>query len=174
MTNQKCTVSIQEFYESLERHDWYFGWTEDRHAYRAGEESYAALEATARAGGEQFRELLNEYSKHCFTGKPWGTVQHPKPPAPGSVPAGVKNGRGAAQERAQPRLKTSGVNRYAGARKRTTDSLQWFYIQPKRQGLLKRLADHTGLTDFLCNLPYVKPALIIYKRLVVAFTTPIH
>jgi hypothetical protein len=157
-TNPQTAVTIQAFYKALERHDWYFGMSSDPRAYRLGSASYAALEAVARAGGESFQTLLNEYSKHCFTGTPYGTVKHPKPPAPGS-------------EEAQASLKASGAKRNVRGRK---ESLQWFIVPPKRRSLLMRVADLTGITAFVGNIPYVKAARIIYKRLVVAFTTPIH
>ena len=167
----QSTVTIQEFYESLERHDWYFGWSDDPSAYRKGTASYAALEKAARAGGESFQALLHEYSKHCFTGKPWGTVNHPKPPAPGSTVPDVGIDQGAGSQKAQTSLKTYGAKRHLRGRK---ESLQWFIVPPKRRSVLMRVADLTGITAFVGNIPYVKAARIIYKRLVVALTTPIH
>lgn len=155
-TKPKCAVPIQAFYKALERHDWYFGWSDDPRAYREGEASYAALEAVARAGGEEYQWLLDEYSKHCFTGTPWGTVQHPKPPAPGSTPA-------------DPSAK-----RYVGGRKGGKGSLQWFYLQPKPQSMWLRIANRIGITAFVANIPCVRKARIIYKRLVAVFTTPIY
>jgi hypothetical protein len=85
MTDLKNAMSIQAFYEALEAHDWFFGYSEDPRVNRQGEASFAALEEAARVGGEAFQLLMAEYSKHCFTGKPWNTPKHPKPPAPGSV-----------------------------------------------------------------------------------------
>lgn len=83
LTNQQSGMSIEDFYEALERHDWFFGWSDDPRAYRDGTASYAALEKAAQAGGEAFQLLMSEYSKFCFSGKPWNTPEHPKPPAPG-------------------------------------------------------------------------------------------
>ena len=163
MTNLKHVVSIEEFYESLERHDWYFGWSDDPRAYREGTVSYAALEEVARAGGESFQLLLNEYSKHCFTGKPWGTAQHPKPPAPGSKAADAMIDRCASSEKAQAPVQARGVKRNVMGRK---ESLQWFFVPPKRQSLLMLFAGLTAIT--------LKAARIIYRRLVVALTTPTH
>jgi hypothetical protein len=162
-TNQQTAVTIQAFYKALERHDWYFGMSSDPRVYRLGSASYAALEAVACAGGESFQTLLNEYSKHCFTGKSWGTVQHPKPPAPGSTAADVMIDQCASSEEAQAPVAARGVKRNARGRK---ESLQWFLVPPKRQSRWMRLAALTGIT--------VKAARIIYKRLVVALTTPIH
>ncbi len=171
IADPQSTVTIQEFYESLERHDWYFGMSDDPSAYRKGTASYAALEEAARAGGESFQALLNEYSKHCFTGEPWGTVNHPKPPAPGSTAADVRIDQGAGGHKAQAPVNASGAKRNVRGRK---ESLQWFIVPPKRRSLLMRVVDLTGITAFVGNIPYVKAARIIYKRLVVALTTPIH
>jgi len=83
MTSQQDAMSIEAFYEALEKHDWFFFWADSRHVTRAGEESKAALDEAARVGGESFQLLMSEYSKYCFSGTPWNTPKHPKPPAPG-------------------------------------------------------------------------------------------
>lgn len=134
MTNQQNTMSIEAFYEALERHDWFFGWSDDPRAYRDGTASYAALEVEARAGGESFQLLMAEYSKYCFSGEPWNTPKHPKPPAPGKTKKVAVVSLKEADER-DSRLSSSGyyvpnVGTYTGqSRLSRLITSAWFYAK---------------------------------------------
>ena len=68
----------KDFYDLLEKHDWFYCWSDDHRVYTAGEASRKNLEMVAR--GDQVKlNLLREYSAHMFSGKAWKTVQAPKP-----------------------------------------------------------------------------------------------
>ena len=73
---------IKQFYESLEKHDWYYPWSDDHKVYRRGEESYRNLESIARHAGPAHAWLFQQYKAHMCSGQPWGTERQPKPAMP--------------------------------------------------------------------------------------------
>lgn len=81
MDNLYVTVSLKEFYEMLEKHDWYYAWSDDVRVYDRGMLSYGRLAKVAEQS-DKHRELLKAYADHMFSGKPWNTVQTPKPEKP--------------------------------------------------------------------------------------------
>ncbi|WNZ87584.1 hypothetical protein [Pseudomonas sp. P108] len=82
----KSTVfPLAAFYAHLQNHDWYYCFSEDRAAYRAGEVSEQRLRKLARDSGPVHEWLWEEFSKHKGTGPAWNTPQHPMPPAPADL-----------------------------------------------------------------------------------------
>lgn len=81
----QSTFPLAAFYAHLQNHDWYYCFSEDRAAYRAGEESEQRLRKLARDSGPVHEWLWEEFSKHKGTGQPWNTQQHPMPPAPADL-----------------------------------------------------------------------------------------
>jgi hypothetical protein len=75
-------LSLSAFYDLLEAHDWYFCFAEDAVDYHAGSRDLAVICEQAKAGGDSFLYLLNEYRSYMFTGKRWGIGQMPKPQRP--------------------------------------------------------------------------------------------
>ena len=71
----------KDFYDLLTKHDWFYCWSDDNRVFQAGEAARKNLEAIA-AGDQVKLNLLLEYGNHVFSGKPWGTVQAPKPARP--------------------------------------------------------------------------------------------
>ncbi|MPQ69479.1 hypothetical protein [Pseudomonas sp. MWU12-2323] len=78
-------VSLVEFYQQLMCHDWFYCWSDDRHAYRTGEESMGRLVQAANEGGLVHQWLLKEVEMSLFSGEPWSTPKHPMPPAPNTL-----------------------------------------------------------------------------------------
>lgn len=77
-----ATVSIFEFFETLERHDWFTSWSDAPLAYWEGEVRSEALHELALAHGPAFAWLMSEFVKCKFSGKPWGTEKLPEPLQP--------------------------------------------------------------------------------------------
>lgn len=75
-------MNIVEFYKELERHDWYYCWSDDSGVYRRGEADWNRLEGIAKAGGTSYVRLMTDFSKHMCSGPAWGTVKLPKPECP--------------------------------------------------------------------------------------------
>lgn len=74
-------LTLQAFYDRLERHDWYYDWSDDNSVWRRGRAEATALKAISQQSPEHMA-LFTAYSVHKFTGKPWGNEQQPKPGRP--------------------------------------------------------------------------------------------
>lgn len=75
-------ITPSDFYRKLLSHDWYYAWSDDGSAYRAGQAAATHLELLAKNSGAVHQWLLSEVSKHFYTGEPWGTARHPLPAPP--------------------------------------------------------------------------------------------
>lgn len=75
-------MNLQEFYKTLEQHDWFYPWADDSSVYWRGEQSWQALEATAKAHGPAYAWLMAEFARHMCSGQAWNTPKHPKPEMP--------------------------------------------------------------------------------------------
>lgn len=82
MADQDSNPTLQEYYDMLVKHDWYFDWSDDGRVWRAGVKARDELKAIAEANGEAYQELLTGFQKYMFTGEPWGTERAPKPERP--------------------------------------------------------------------------------------------
>lgn len=74
--------SLKEFYDLLERHDWFYSYSDDHSVWLAGTRRVDELRAIAAKGGQEYADLLKAYEDHMFTGKSWNTEQAPKPVRP--------------------------------------------------------------------------------------------
>lgn len=74
-------ISLADFYDKLDRADWYYVFSDDGSVYRAGEHELATLEAMAEQSPEH-RALFDGFRKHFFTGRAWNNEQVPKPDRP--------------------------------------------------------------------------------------------
>lgn len=75
-------ISSAEFYQKLLAHDWYYSQSDDGSAYQAGKAAHDILHQQAKDAGPIHQWLLNEFTKHFFTGEPWGNERHPLPAPP--------------------------------------------------------------------------------------------
>lgn len=72
-------MSLLEFYDALDRFDWYYDFSDDGRVWRAGEAGHKRLKAIVAEGGDKYEALYNGFVDHYFSGKPWGTEKSPKP-----------------------------------------------------------------------------------------------
>jgi len=77
----EAPVSLQDYYNLLLWHDWFYMYSDDGRVYRKGEAEKARLEALAKQSPEH-KALLEGFHKYHFSGKPWNTEQSPKPERP--------------------------------------------------------------------------------------------
>lgn len=73
--------SLAEFYDVLERHDWYYYFSDDMSVHNKGELAQKNVEAMAKLSVEH-GTLFDAFNAHVFSGKPWGTERAPKPIKP--------------------------------------------------------------------------------------------
>jgi hypothetical protein len=74
-------VSLKDFYEMLEKHDWYHLMSDDGRVDRMGAANYERIKIIATQSPEH-QALFDQYEKHMWTGKPWNTEQAPLPEEP--------------------------------------------------------------------------------------------
>ncbi len=74
-------ITLREFYELLEKHDWYYMYSDEYRVWKKGEEEASTIQQIVKQS-EEHRKLLEEYSKHMFSGPQWGTEKGPKPERP--------------------------------------------------------------------------------------------
>ena len=75
-------MTLTEFYDQLEKFDWYYANSDDHSVWRRGETRWQEIVQTAKDNGPEFLNLLHEYGKHMYSGKTWDTEQAPKPARP--------------------------------------------------------------------------------------------
>lgn len=75
-------MTLKQFYQALEGHDWFYPWSDDHKVYMRGEADYKKLEDTAKSSGPAHAWLLQQYQAHMCSGEPWGTERQPKPAMP--------------------------------------------------------------------------------------------
>lgn len=75
-------ITIQEFYQKLERHDWYYMMSDDHSVWQRGKEAEKNLKEIASEHGDKWLSLFEDFGKHMFTGRAWGNERQPKPEMP--------------------------------------------------------------------------------------------
>ena len=74
--------TITEYYNCLQDHDWYFGWSDDSAAYKRGSAYAEELDTIAKKAGGKHAALLKFFTDAMFSGDPWKTEKVDPPPAP--------------------------------------------------------------------------------------------
>lgn len=74
-------MELQEYYEELGKHDWFYQYSDDHSVWRHGESARARLASIANQSPEH-RALWDGFNKHMFSGDAWGTEKAPKPGKP--------------------------------------------------------------------------------------------
>jgi hypothetical protein len=76
------SYTLQEYWDMLDRHDWYYAFSDDMKVYGHGSKESHKILTIAEAGGEEYLEMLGQFQKHFFSGQPWDTEKAPKPERP--------------------------------------------------------------------------------------------
>lgn len=76
------SVSIEHYFDDLNRHDWYFDFSDDYSVQRQGRQDYDRLQGIAAQNGKDHLALLQAFRQHHFSGEPWGTPRWDKPTRP--------------------------------------------------------------------------------------------
>ena len=76
---------LQAFYDRLERHDWFYHYSDDGRTYSAGKNAERKLlnDAAAAENGTDFEYLFKQYHDYVFSGPMYGNDKKPKPERPG-------------------------------------------------------------------------------------------
>lgn len=65
-------IDLKAYDKRLNNHDWYYQWSDHHGTWARGENDYTEIKRLASTSPEH-KLLFEAYSKHAFTGKPWGT-----------------------------------------------------------------------------------------------------
>ncbi|WP_174432664.1 type IV secretion system DNA-binding domain-containing protein [Burkholderia metallica] len=82
MSLEHPAMTIEQYYDELNRHDWYCGFSDDYSVQSRGEENYVRLLEIANQHGADYLALIGAFQKHYFSGEPWNTPKHDKPARP--------------------------------------------------------------------------------------------
>lgn len=74
---------LQAFYDKLERHDWFYHYSDDSRTYNAGKDAEIKLKKYAMEKGPEFEQLVLNYQNHLFSGPMYNSEKQPKPERPG-------------------------------------------------------------------------------------------
>lgn len=74
-------MKLSAFYRLLEKHDWYFEFSDDHRVWTDGQSELESIERYAKTSDKHMK-LYEDYKRHMFTGKLWGNEQAPKPMCP--------------------------------------------------------------------------------------------
>jgi hypothetical protein len=74
-------VSLSDYWDMLNKHDWWYEFSDDRRVYNAAACQDKYLRAVAKQSQEH-QSLFEGFHRHHFTGKPWDNEQSPKPAKP--------------------------------------------------------------------------------------------
>lgn len=74
-------VTLAEYWDLLNKHDWYHMMSDDGRVDRAGSVNFSKLAKIAEQSDDH-KALLAAFHQHYWTGKPWNTEQQPKPVRP--------------------------------------------------------------------------------------------
>jgi hypothetical protein len=77
-------VNLTDFYQMLEKHEWFHIIDEDEARYQAGAEFYENLRKLADQSPEH-KDLFNKYERWVWSKSNGGLTEVPKPPVPVSV-----------------------------------------------------------------------------------------
>jgi len=64
-------MSLEEYKEMLEQHDWYYMMSDDHRVYRAGKDAEYNLKQEARKGGDEFKRAYNKAYSDRFHAPPY-------------------------------------------------------------------------------------------------------
>ena len=74
-------MDLKQYWELLNKHDWYYNFSDDSRAYRKGYEADTELRSY-KSESPAHAKLFEDFHTHNFSGKPWDTEQKPKPKKP--------------------------------------------------------------------------------------------
>ena len=57
-------LELQEFYDKLEKHDWFYYYSDDRKVYAAGQKNETCIHNEAASKGLEFLSLLRFYKDY--------------------------------------------------------------------------------------------------------------
>lgn len=82
VTEATSAITIEQYYDDLNCHDWYCGFSDDYEVEKRGTEDRRRLHKIAIDRGHAYQALFDAFGRHYFSGTPWGTPRWDKPSRP--------------------------------------------------------------------------------------------
>jgi hypothetical protein len=82
VTEATSAITIEQYYDDLNGHDWYCGFSDDYEVEKRGTEDRRRLHKIAIDRGHAYQALFDAFGRHYFSGTPWGTPRWDKPARP--------------------------------------------------------------------------------------------
>ena len=70
--------TLNDFFDRLKKHDWYYGFSDDMHVYDVGARDRREILDICKQSDPHF-ELFKRFSDYHFSGSGFGTEQKPRP-----------------------------------------------------------------------------------------------
>ena len=74
-------TTLNEFYDILNSHDWYFNYSDDHRVWTRGNRALNRIRHIAAESG-QHNKLFQDFQNHHFSGEAFNTPKQPKPERP--------------------------------------------------------------------------------------------
>lgn len=74
-------LTLAQYWDELNKHDWYYAFSDDGLVYSRGSANEGRLKALAKQSPAH-QQLFNDFYDHHFSGASWNTKKHPRPPRP--------------------------------------------------------------------------------------------
>ena len=80
-TPEERKLELQQFYDKVQRFDWFHEMSDSHEVFLAGEAAWGRLRAEAFYDPDKTK-IIGDFRKYRYSGKAWGTEQFPKPVRP--------------------------------------------------------------------------------------------
>ena len=77
-------MTLREYWEELNQHDWYFEWSDDGSVWKRGSDDRKRLRQLSMLSNEH-QDLYAGFHEHHFNGQVFGTPNVEKPEIPGEI-----------------------------------------------------------------------------------------
>jgi len=74
-------MSLQEFFDELEKHDWYYEYSDDQRVWDKGNTNSKRLSGISEES-EEHKKLYKDYTNHMYSGETFEKEKIPKPDRP--------------------------------------------------------------------------------------------
>lgn len=75
-------MTLQEYYDELNKHDWYYEFSESGSVFDKGSRKEKELKKLGMTLGSDFMLLREAFIKHHFSGTSFNSEKQPKPKRP--------------------------------------------------------------------------------------------
>ena len=75
-------MTLTEYYDVLDKHDWFYDFSDDRKVRRKGQQKEHEIMMIASAYGDKYLALYQHFHLHHFSGDSFNLPKAPKPERP--------------------------------------------------------------------------------------------